>query len=284
MAFSILAGFLSWSVIGFLLAKGSVTYNQSSSIGLAFIAFPTAAELDGHGKGWFGLFCFFLFISGIDSAFSYMEGIVTNIIDYYKCPRWKACLAVKIVGILFTIPFTSNAGWLLLDLVDHWISDYIIILVGLLQCVSVGWLFEYDTTAICSPQHKSSQRWMSLSYWISATVMVWVSIMALEGNRIIGNIIMFVLMMAGLFMSYKKSEMRFKSWYHEILLCGVDKLSMSITSLSKKDGSRSRWMYFFELWFALTVKFFIPVMMMWMLFTNIKSDLSNPYGGHSTEL
>lgn len=79
--FSILAGFITWGCIGYLQAKGSIAYNQTSSVGLTFIAFAEATAQDENLKGWFSFFMFFLFISGIDSAFSYCEGLVTNILD-----------------------------------------------------------------------------------------------------------------------------------------------------------------------------------------------------------
>ena len=85
--FSILAGFLAWSVIGFLQAKNNITYAQTSSTGLTFIAFPVAATLDEGGRAWFGVFMFLMFIAGIDSAFSYMESVVTNVIDFTRCTR-----------------------------------------------------------------------------------------------------------------------------------------------------------------------------------------------------
>jgi len=125
---------------------------------------------------------------------------------------------------------------------------------------------------------------MTYTYWFVAPVMTFYTIFGLEGTRYIGVIIIVVLIFIGLLISYCKSGMRFRSWYHEILLCGVDKLSMSITILSNSDGSRSWWMIIFELWFAFMVKFFIPTMMMWMMFRNLYGDLDSPYGGHSNTI
>jgi SNF family Na+-dependent transporter len=240
--------------------------------------------LDEPGKAWLGVLMFLLFVAGIDSAFSYLESIVTNICDIYKTPRWKVALWVTVAGIIFSIPFTSNAGWLLLDLVDHFISDYIILIVGLGQCISVGWLWEYESTAVCSPQHRTALKAMVYNYWIAVPVMTYVCVFALEGNRTWGVLVMVQQIIQALIISYCKSGMRFRSWYHEILLCGVDKLSMSITSLSNKDGSRSKWMFVFEFWFAVMIKFFIPIMMMWMFMVNVKADLKDPYGGNSNEI
>jgi NSS family neurotransmitter:Na+ symporter len=285
LTFSILAGFCVWSVIGFLYSKNNLAYAQTSGVGLMFVAFPIASKLDEGGKAFLGLFFATCFLAGIDSAFSYIESSVTNIVDIYQCSRWKAALVVCISGILLTIPFTSNYGWVLMDMVDHYISDYILVLVGLAQCIAVGWLFEYETTAANSPCHASSLRWMSVTYWMSAICWTFFGVFGFSaGYRIWAILLCVLFMLIGFVISWRKSEMTMKSWYHEIFFCGVDKLSMSITSLSNEDGSRSWWMYVFEAWFGLTIKFFVPFMMLWMLFFNMRADLKEPYGGNGLEI
>ena len=284
LLFSILAGFVAWSVLGFLETQNNLAYNQTSSIGLALIAFPTAVKLDPSGKPMFILFMLCLFVAGIDSAFSYIEAIVTNIVDHYRCPRWKAALPVCIFGILLSATFTSNYGWLLFDIVDHYTGDYIYIIVGLAQCVSVGWLFEYDTTAIVSPQHQKSMLVMTLSYWISVVTFCFYANFGFTNNPQAGIICIFVFSIIGLLMSWRYSEMSWASWYHEILFCGVDKLSMSITSLSNEDGSRSWWMLYFEFWFGMTIKFIAPAILSWMLLSNIKGDIKSEYGSYGGEM
>ena len=47
--------------------------------------------------------------------------------------------------------FCTNWGWIMFDLIDHYLSDYGVILVGLLQCISVGWVFEASSTANKTP-------------------------------------------------------------------------------------------------------------------------------------
>lgn len=80
-----------------------------------------------------------LWISGIDSAFSYVESITTNLIDFTKWPRFVCAAIVTAFGISLTAVFTTNIGWMLFDMVDHYTSDYLVLGIGLLQCVAVGW-------------------------------------------------------------------------------------------------------------------------------------------------
>jgi SNF family Na+-dependent transporter len=48
--FSILAGFCAWGAIGYLQVKGSTAANQTSSVGLGFIAFAEATSFDPDTK------------------------------------------------------------------------------------------------------------------------------------------------------------------------------------------------------------------------------------------
>jgi len=41
--FSLLAGFVTWGAIGYLQKVEDPNYNQTNSVGLTFIAFPTIA-------------------------------------------------------------------------------------------------------------------------------------------------------------------------------------------------------------------------------------------------
>lgn len=74
------------------------------------------------------------------------------------------------------------------------------------------------------------------------------------------------------------SEMRTRVWYHEIVMCGVDKLSMSITELSRGDSPRSSLHALFEGYFGLLIKFVSPAILLILLFESLAADLEAPYG------
>jgi SNF family Na+-dependent transporter len=283
--FAILAGFITWGCIGYLQAKGDVAYNQTSSVGLTFIAFATACSKDDGLKGWFTFFMFFMYISGIDSAFSYCEALVTNILDANKgLSRVLVAGIICLFGALISILFTTNLGWVLFDLVDHYISNYLILAVGLMQCVSVGWFFEKNSTACMSPLHAKSLKWMHLLYWIPMVTIAFYANFAFQSSFEIGVYLIFVTSLIALFVSFKVSKMKARHWYHEIMLCGVDKLSMSITSLSNSDGSRSWWMLLFEGYFAIMIKFANPAVLIFLIIQNLKDDLDQPYAEQPQEL
>jgi len=37
-----------------------------------------------------------------------------------------------VLGIVLSLPFCTNFGWILFDLTEHYITSYIVIMVGLL--------------------------------------------------------------------------------------------------------------------------------------------------------
>ena len=221
-----------------------------------------------------------LFIFGSERAFSYTEALVTNIIDAFhgNISRAGVSSLVCLFGALISMIFTTNFGWILFDLVDHYISNYLILAIGLMQCVSVGWFFEKETTAAMSPNHAKSLKWMGLLYWLPVIAITFYSNFAFSQEYlfIAGYLIIFVVFIS-LVISWMISDMPFELWYHEIMLCGVDKLSMSITSLSNSDGSRSWWMLLFEGYFAITIKFVNPAVLCHLIITNLKADLDVPY-------
>jgi len=280
--FSIFAGMIAWGAIGYLQAKGSPAANQNSSTGLGFIAFAEATSMDpeAKGKGWFGFLMFSLFVASIDSAFSYVESVVTNIVDEFKANRIGAAFFVCFTGAVLSLFFTSNFGWVLFDLVDHYITSYIVIGAALMQCVAVGWIFEKDTTAKMSPAHSKSLKWLAISYWFPMVTLSFYANFAFAEKFEIGIILIMVTSFFSLFISYYVVKKNFKSisWYHEIMLCGVDKIAMSITTLSNYESEeRASWMIVFEGYFGIMIKFVNPAALTFMLFMNLSKDLTNPY-------
>ena len=150
-ATSFLSGFVVFSVLGFLaFQKGGVDVSKvlTGGPGLVFITYPTAVSQMGQ-FGWLWppvigvLFFVMLLFLGIDSLFSLIEGITTGLRDRYpglsqKKVTGAICLFSLVVGSVF---FGSRAGLNWLDIFDHWSNDYGLVIVGLLECVIVGYFF-----------------------------------------------------------------------------------------------------------------------------------------------
>lgn len=176
--------------------------------------------------------------------------------------------------------FTSNFGWFFLDATETYISRYVVPGVGLLQCIAVGWVFEYDTTANASSYHARSLRVLSLMFWVpSFFLCLYCNLLISGGEKFYGLLAILLWFWISLFFSYRafmdeagKNELN--SWYHEIVLCGTDKIAMGVTSLSYKNHQRKPWMLIFEGYFGLSIKFLNPVLLMWNISSNLSDDIS----------
>ena len=72
--------------------------------------------------------------------------------------------------------------------------------------------------------------------------------------------------------------MSFRQWYHEIVLCGVNKVAMSITDISEADNNLRRpWMIVFEAYFGLMIKFVNPAILTFILMSNLADDFDQAY-------
>jgi signal transduction histidine kinase len=281
--FSFVVGFMAWGAIGYLNQMKDPVQSQTSSVGLVYIAMPKAAALY-DATGMYVFFLIFMFLTGITQVYAFVLGFVVNLSDYFKCAIWKAALPCTLIGLLISYAYTSNVGWVLFDLTEHFILRYIVVTVGFLQCVSVGWIFEYFTTAAVSPGHAKSLRVLALFYWVPVVVVSFYANFALEENKVYGLIVICITTMIALLFSKIYSNLDFDNWYHEIVLQGVDKLSMSITSLSNPGAGRSWWMLPFETYFGVCVKFVNPACLAFIFFNNLAEDLDEPYGDQPQRL
>ena len=79
--------------------------------------------------------------------------------------RWLVSFIICVFGVGCTAIFTSNIGWVLVDIVEHYLTTQIIPGVGLLQCIALGWQFEIGPTSERSAGHKKALRYLGLVYW-----------------------------------------------------------------------------------------------------------------------
>ncbi|WP_455366924.1 sodium-dependent transporter [Kaarinaea lacus] len=141
--YSLFAGCAVFAVLGFMAYSENKAISDvvTQSIGLAFVAYPKAISLMPGGS-WFGaIFFLCLTVAGLSSAVSILEAFTSAMVDKFGFSRKPLVTAVSVAGFLGAIIFTSQAGLLWLDIVDHFITHYGLITVGVLECIVVGWLF-----------------------------------------------------------------------------------------------------------------------------------------------
>ena len=144
-AFSFFAGFAVFGTLGYM----AVTTNQPVSevvketIGLAFVTYPQAISLMPAFANLFGVVFFgALVIAGLSSAVSLVEAFSSAIIDKFHYSRGSVVSVVCITGFVGSIIFTAKSGLYWIDIVDHFITHYGLVAIGILECFIIGWVFK----------------------------------------------------------------------------------------------------------------------------------------------
>ena len=141
--FSLFAGLAVFSVLGFMATSQNQPMSEvvAQSIGLAFVAYPKAVSLMPGGNLFGALFFLCLVVAGLSSAVSIIEAFVAAMVDKFGVSRQKLVTFISVLGFAGSIVFTTHAGLLWLDIVDHFVTHYGLVSVGIMECFVVGWLF-----------------------------------------------------------------------------------------------------------------------------------------------
>lgn len=143
--FSLISGFAVFGTLGYMsVATGKpISEVVNKSIGLAFVTYPQAISLiPAFGKVFGVLFFSSLVIAGLSSAISIVEAFSSAVIDKFRWTRESVVTFLCIAGFLGSIIFTAQSGLFWLDIVDHFITHYGLVIIGILQCVVVGWVYK----------------------------------------------------------------------------------------------------------------------------------------------
>ncbi|MEW6534986.1 MAG: sodium-dependent transporter [Candidatus Auribacterota bacterium] len=143
--FSFVAGFAVFSVIGFMAHKAGLPISQVIKEGpqLAFVVYPEAINNLPFMRSMFGMIFFFvLIIAGISSGISLIEAFTCAFKDKFGWDRKKVVSMICIIGFAGSVIFTTRAGLMLLDITDHFVTNYGLIFGGIVECVIIGWILK----------------------------------------------------------------------------------------------------------------------------------------------
>lgn len=139
------------------------------------------------------------------------------------------------IGFLFSIPFCTNWGFVLFDVIDHYLCTYLLFLCGLFQCFGCGWGFDVENTLKKSDGHANSLKYLSFSFW--AYLLFIGLIFNLAESIGIGILVLITGYILFCFIpSFYMSKLSFKQWYAEVAMCGVRRLAYSMSKLSRKEN------------------------------------------------
>ncbi|MCK5706034.1 MAG: sodium-dependent transporter [Candidatus Aureabacteria bacterium] len=145
--YSLIAGTIVFATIGFMAKAQGAEFAEVIKSGpqLAFVVYPKAISLLPAFNELFGIMFFLvLVIAGISSGISLIEAFVCAITDKFSFNRKKTVTVVCIIGFLGSTIFTTRSGLLLLDIVDHFITNYGLVAGGILECIIIGWVLKSE--------------------------------------------------------------------------------------------------------------------------------------------
>lgn len=141
--FELLAGIGVFAALGFMAQAQGVPVDKvaGEGIGLAFIAFPTIINEAPAGTLLGLLFFGSLVIAGLTSLISVLEVVVSAVRDKFEMSRISATLWVMVpTALLSLVMFSTTSGIYVLDIVDHFVNRYGILVVAIVSMLTLAWV------------------------------------------------------------------------------------------------------------------------------------------------
>jgi len=286
---SFFAGFAVFSIVGYLKWLGSPVQDKVSSSGLAFVAYPAAAETMPGSNWWCFLLGLTLFTLGIDTAFSLVEAVSTVIYDTESgktVPRKLTALIICILGWAFSLLFCSSWGFTYFDVVDRYISVYLMFILGIMQCAGAGWFFRASEVMAPGAPTRTGAMVLSITYWGMVLIMGPLTVFVFKGAGLayLGIIIFWVVLLIGIVVSFAlKGTMSATEWYQNVLFFGAYELSNELCKRSDfNTGSGTKWwMPLFTFYWAFSIKYFFPWAIWTLMMWNFQADITMDEHGRS---
>lgn len=148
-----------------------------STLSLSFFVIPQGinelSQLPWIVRLFGFMFFLLLVLAGLTSAVSLAEAFISALIDKLQLTRTRALALVAGVGTVgsffFSLPLIIDAslsgngtlGLTLLDVTDHWVFNYSLLIVGLSEVILIGWVLGADRLrmAINENAHMPLGRW-----------------------------------------------------------------------------------------------------------------------------
>lgn len=144
---SFYGGFVIFAILGAMSyeAKLPITEVATSGPGLGLVAYPEAINKLPMPQVWAVIFFLMLLFLGIDSQFGTFETVCSGLVDAFPQKLGKKRLlltgCLSIILFLFGLPFTTNGGMYLYQIVDWYAASLCVMLTSFLECIVVGWIY-----------------------------------------------------------------------------------------------------------------------------------------------
>ena len=117
---------------------------ETGSFGLAFVIYPVGISNSTASHLWGLLFFGCLLFLGIDSAYAMVISLTTVLEDAWFCRRLNLKKPVLngfvcVTGFLLGTIYLFDSGFFYLDIADHFVTSWCLLLLGFLETVAAGW-------------------------------------------------------------------------------------------------------------------------------------------------
>ncbi|MFW6107258.1 MAG: sodium-dependent transporter [bacterium] len=255
--FSIFAGFAVFATIGHLAwAEGTTLAGLEPKLkamdlslegpGLVFKAYPVVLNSIPGGAVFGAVFFLALVVAGLSSSISIVEAFTTAALDRFRVRRRVLTTSLCAAAFALGLVFCTGSGLFALDIADHFLNRYGLIVVALLECLIVGWFF--------SPRrlraHLDDAAGMRFRGWTGLAMRV-----------VITAVLGF-------------------TWYG-LAAQGKSLMSADIVGFALLGGIVLVWLD--EHWLDVDIKMVIPALLLLLLDQSVKGELAKPYGGYPRE-
>jgi len=146
---SILSGVVVFATLGFMAQEQGVQLSEATTSGpmLVFTVLPTAISMmPGFAIGFAVLLFLAVITLAIDSIFGMFELAVASFMDLKDKheKEFKTFITLLVIIFLLGIPITLGSGLYYLDIMDHFITGYMFMIVGFLECFVAAYLVGPD--------------------------------------------------------------------------------------------------------------------------------------------
>lgn len=142
--FELLAGIGVFSCLGFMAMQSGVSVDEvvADGVGLAFVVFPAIINEFPILNELFG-FLFFasIVLAGLTSLMSICETYIAGLVDKFNISRTKAVLFGGGLAAVFSLIYATQGGLHFLDVVDYFINQFGVAMLGLVEVILIAWVF-----------------------------------------------------------------------------------------------------------------------------------------------
>jgi len=168
-AVSVLSGIVMFSTMG---GVGMLDSISDSGIATAFVIYPQAI-VNLTGIGWvnalFGvIFYLMLATLAIDSAFSIIEGVSASVSDKFHINPKKTTKVACIIAAVISLLYATRAGLAWLDIVDNWTNQINLIVIGIMECIAIGWCF--NVNKVCEQVNRNTKKFKMPALWFKVSI------------------------------------------------------------------------------------------------------------------